>query len=268
MPLPWRTERLLHVFFEQPWEEFHLRALARRAKIAPPTAHKHLAACVKEEWLLRRRVAQLTLFRPQWSADHLLNRFETFEINRRDIFFNRHKAFATQLRLMTETLLRTSAWQIQLILLVGAGSPWKRPQLHDGRLVILAAAPTALTQAAELQATLAVQKLPAQDKVIALPSTFLTLDEAVDGLRTRRTFYPQLWSDRIVLYNEFLFWRLVRAGLHQTRDAMHMPTSIASPTVPPRRSPPVPSYTSRPILQLLETTMASQEPPSLAEEDI
>jgi len=85
MSLPLSKWDLLHVFFRRPWEELHLRALARQAHVALPTAHKHLAACVQEELLLRRRVAQLTLFRPQWASDELLHCFEGFEINQRVI---------------------------------------------------------------------------------------------------------------------------------------------------------------------------------------
>ena len=126
MRRPLQKQRLLHVFFRQPWHELHLRELARQVRIAFPTAHKHLGACVHEELLIRRRIAQLALFRPQWASDELLHWFEAFEINRREAFFNQHKAFATQLRLMTETLLRTSARHIQLILLVGTGSQCPR----------------------------------------------------------------------------------------------------------------------------------------------
>ena len=37
-----------------------------------------------------------------------------------------------------------------------------------------------------------------------------TTDEMLFGLKKKRPFYDRLWTDRIVLYNEFLFWQLVK----------------------------------------------------------
>jgi len=39
-----------------------------------------------------------------------------------------------------------------------------------------------------------------------------TTKKFIDGFKNKREFYEELWKDRIVLYNEFLFWRLVKEG--------------------------------------------------------
>ena len=39
-----------------------------------------------------------------------------------------------------------------------------------------------------------------------------TIEKFVDGFRKGTEFYDELWKDRVVLYNEFLFWRLIREG--------------------------------------------------------
>ena len=39
-----------------------------------------------------------------------------------------------------------------------------------------------------------------------------TIEKFTAGLKKKTEFYNELWNDRIVLYNESLFWQLVREG--------------------------------------------------------
>jgi Nucleotidyltransferase domain. len=39
-----------------------------------------------------------------------------------------------------------------------------------------------------------------------------TIEKFAKGIREKTEFYHELWGDRIVLYNESLFWQLVREG--------------------------------------------------------
>lgn len=39
-----------------------------------------------------------------------------------------------------------------------------------------------------------------------------TTGKFIEGFRKRIEFYDELWKDRVVLYNEFLFWRLIKEG--------------------------------------------------------
>ena len=41
---------------------------------------------------------------------------------------------------------------------------------------------------------------------------FIILQKFVDGFKRKTEFYDELWKDRVVLYNEFLFWQLIREG--------------------------------------------------------
>jgi predicted nucleotidyltransferase len=40
----------------------------------------------------------------------------------------------------------------------------------------------------------------------------VTIDKIVDGLRDNLEFYDELWRDRIILYNEYLFWEIIKAS--------------------------------------------------------
>ena len=39
-----------------------------------------------------------------------------------------------------------------------------------------------------------------------------TIEKFTEGLKKKTEFYHELWNDRIVLYNEALFWQLVKEG--------------------------------------------------------
>lgn len=39
-----------------------------------------------------------------------------------------------------------------------------------------------------------------------------TVKKFTEGLRVKAEFYDNLWKDRIILYNEFLFWQLIKEG--------------------------------------------------------
>jgi len=38
----------------------------------------------------------------------------------------------------------------------------------------------------------------------------VTVDKFIKGIRSQTEFYDELWRDRIVLHNEFLFWQIIR----------------------------------------------------------
>jgi predicted nucleotidyltransferase len=39
-----------------------------------------------------------------------------------------------------------------------------------------------------------------------------TVEKFREGFKGGKEFYENLWKDRIVLYNEFLFWQLIKEG--------------------------------------------------------
>ena len=39
-----------------------------------------------------------------------------------------------------------------------------------------------------------------------------TIKKFTEGFKANTEFYDNLWQDRVVLYNEFLFWQLIKEG--------------------------------------------------------
>ena len=40
----------------------------------------------------------------------------------------------------------------------------------------------------------------------------MTIDKIVDGFRDKLEFYDELWRDRIILHNEYLFWEIIKSA--------------------------------------------------------
>ncbi len=207
MYLPAGKEHLLKLFFRDPWVELHQRELARQAKVPVHNTHKYLGEFVHDGLLLRREVSNMTFFRPQWESEHLLKIFEIFEVSHRQVFLSRNKAMARLLMKATETLIRESAWHVQLVMLFGSIARETWTPKSDVDLLVLGSTPGDLITRAFAKTKTTVES------VLELAPIFTTIEAARIGLRERRAFHQEVWGDRVVLYNEALFWQIVKQGL-------------------------------------------------------
>ena len=199
--------RLLNIFFREPWGEFHQRELARRAKVPIQNAHQYLGAFVEAGWLIRRDVSRMSFFRPQWESGELLKAFELFELEHREAFLKRNKSIARLLVKATGTLVHASQWHIQLVMLFGSVARGMWTSKSDIDVLAVASHPWSPMEKAFREAKTATQS------VLELNPVFTDIESAIAGFRERRTFHQEVWGDRVVLYNEGLFWRIVREGL-------------------------------------------------------
>ena len=207
MYLPAGKERLLKVFFQDPWAELHQRELARRAKVPVQNTHKYLGECVGNRMLLRREVSNMTFFRPNWESDYLLKIFELFEVSQREGFLARNKSIARILTKATDTFVRESATHVQLVMLFGSVARGTWTPKSDIDLLVLASMPGPHIDRAFHKARTEAQS------VLELSPVFITIDAAAVGFQKRRAFHQEVWGDRVVLYNEFLFWQIVKRGM-------------------------------------------------------
>ena len=200
-------ERLLNIFFLDPWAELHQRELARKAKVPVNNAHQYLSAFVGDGLLIRREVANIALLRLNWESDYLLKLFEMFEVSHRQDFLARHKSIARLLMKATDTLVRESESHVQLVMLFGSVARGTWTPKSDVDLLVLASNPgDPITKAFHTARTEA-------QSVLELSPVFTQIDDAVIGFRERKAFHQEVWGDRVVLYNEFLFWQIVKRGM-------------------------------------------------------
>ncbi len=200
-------ERLLKIFFRDPWAELHQRELARKAKVPVNNAHKYLGEFVGDGLLVRREVANMVLLRLNWESDYLLKLLEIFEVSQRTDFLARNKSIARLLTKATETLVRESESHVQLVMLFGSVAREAWTSKSDIDLLVLASTPGDPINRAFHKA-----KTEAQS-VLELVPVFETIESAAIGFRERRAFHQEVWGDRVVLYNEFLFWQIVKRGM-------------------------------------------------------
>ena len=200
-------ERLLKVFFRDPWTELHQRELGRQAKVPIQNTHKYLNEFVEDGLLVRREVSNMTFFQPHWESDSLLKIFEFFEVSQRKEFFKRNKSIARLLTQATETLIKESESHVQMVMLFGSVAREAWTSKSDIDLLVLASSPRGPINNAFAAAKTAVQS------VLELSLIFTRVEDAVIGFRERRAFHQEVWGDRVVLYNEFLFWQIVKRGM-------------------------------------------------------
>jgi predicted nucleotidyltransferase len=206
MYLPAGKERVLKVFFREPWAEFHQRELARQAKVPVNNAHKYLGEFVDDGLLLRRELSNMTLFQPNWESSHLLKIFEMFEVSQREDFLARNKSIARLLMKATEIMVQESETHVQLVMLFGSVARGTWTAKSDIDLLVLASMGGTQIDKAFHKARTEVRS------VLEIAPVFTTIEAAVIGFRERRAFHQKVWGDRVVLYNEFLFWQVVKRG--------------------------------------------------------
>ena len=199
---------MLKGFFKDPWAEFHQRERARRAKVPAPNAHKHLKEFAEDGLLIRREVSKMSFFRPNWESAYLLKIFEIFEISKREEFFSRNKSIARLLAKATDVLVRESQEDVQLVMLFGSVARENWTSRSDIDLLVLGAGSGA---GDPITKGFTKAKAAAQS-VLELAPVYNQIEAAVIGFRERKAFYQETWGDRVVLYNEFLFWQIVKKG--------------------------------------------------------
>ena len=201
-------ERILHLYFQDPLLELHQLAICRKTNLVPDNVHKFTKAFAKAGLLRRRKVGAMTFFTANLGNPELIKIFEAFELARRGAFLQHHKAMARLLGELTERLLAVSEHEIQLIVLFGsvARGAWKRGSDID----LLTVTPRDTKTTAKWFDAIRRHVEPLLD----LAPVNTTIAQFTDGLRKRTAFYDELWRDRVVLYNEFLFWRLALEALN------------------------------------------------------
>ncbi|KAF0134796.1 MAG: hypothetical protein FD145_364 [Candidatus Saganbacteria bacterium] len=206
MLLPTRRKKILEVFMADPFHEVHLREVARMAQVSRGNVDLSLRQFVQEGMFKRRNVSNMTFFHPDLSNERLLKLFEYLEVEKKELFFKNSRKIARLLRQYAEALLNLSEMKIQMIILFGsvARGDWTKGSDID-----------ILTVSAEKSEELSGVFSKARKDVsplLDIRPIGTTIDKFIAGLKNKSEFYEELWRDRIVLYNEFLFWRLIGKG--------------------------------------------------------
>ena len=206
MLIPIQRKKILEVFMSDPAQEIHLREISRLSKVSLNNVNDSLRQFVKDGLFNRREVSNMSFFKPNLDNEDLLKLFEYLELKRKKEFFNKNKNIARLLEKYAANVINLSKRQIQLIVLFGsvARNEWAKGSDID----ILA---VSSNKDNDIISILNKSKIDVSPLLEIRPVS-TTIEKFTEGLREKAEFYHELWSDRIVLYNESLFWQLVKEG--------------------------------------------------------
>lgn len=199
-------EKILKLYFGNPYGEIHQREISRLAKVPLDNVNKYLRSFVEEDILLRRMISNMTLFKVNLENPELLKMFEFFEIERRKHFYNKNRKITRLLREYTDNLISLSKGEIQMVVLFGSVARGEWTKESDVDILTLSAEKgKAISQVLD-KAKIDVSPL------LEIAAVNTAKKKFIEGFRKKLDFYGNLWQDRVILYNEFLFWQLVKEG--------------------------------------------------------
>ena len=206
MLIPAGRKKLLEVFMKEPFKEVHLREIARLSKVSLNNVDSSMRLFVKEGMFKRRKISNMTFYRPNLENEYLLKLFEYLELERKSMFFKRNKKIARLLDRYVRNLLALSSRKIQMIILFGsvARGEWTKGSDIDILAIV-----------SEKEDDLAAMLNKAKSDIsplLEIRPISTSINKFSDNLKRKTEFYGELWKDRIVLYNEYLFWRLIKEG--------------------------------------------------------
>lgn len=206
MLIPVRRKKILEVFLEDPFKEIHLREIARLSGVSVNNVDNSLRLFVKDDLFMRREVSNMVFFRPSLENEELLKIFEYLELEKKKEFYKKNKKIARLLQKYTEEIVALSDKKIQLVILFGsvARGEWTKGSDIDILVVVSG-------KENEVIPILNKAKIDVSPLLEIRPIS-TTTQKFVEGFKKRTEFYDELWKDRLILYNEFLFWQLVREG--------------------------------------------------------
>jgi predicted nucleotidyltransferase len=206
MLIPEGRKKILEIFLKDPFAEIHLREIARLSNSSLTNVAKSMRLLVKNNIFTRNEMSNSTFFRPNLSNDETIKIFEFLEFERRKHFYSENKNIARLLKKYTDSIIELSNKRIQLVVLFGsvARGEWTKKSDVD----ILAVVPDK-----DKEITNVLNKAKTDvSPLLEIQPISTTTNKFIDGFKAKTEFYDNLWQDRVILYNEFLFWQLVREG--------------------------------------------------------
>jgi len=206
MFIPIQQKKILEVFMKDPAGEIHLREISRLSKVSLNNVNNTIRQFVKDGLFKRREVSNMVLVKPDLENEDTLKLFEYLELKRKKEFYSKNKNIARLLEKYASSIVDLSKRQVQLVLLFGsvARGEWTKKSDVD----ILAVTANKDSDVINILNRAKIDVNP----LLEIRPVSTTIEKFTEGLKKKIEFYNELWNDRVVLYNEALFWQLVREG--------------------------------------------------------
>jgi len=205
MLIPEGRKKILKVFFRDPFKEIHLREISRLAKASLTNVDNTMRLLVKNGLFVKRELANSTFFRPELENEEMQKVFELLEMERRREYFTKNKNIARLLKQYTGSVVELSGGRVQLVILFGsvARGEWKKGSDID----ILAVVSEKEQDIVNILNKAKIDVSP----LLEIRPVSTTMNKFSHGLKEKTEFYRNIWKDRIVLYNDFIFWQMIKA---------------------------------------------------------
>ena len=162
-------KKVLGVFMESPLDGFHLREISRRTGIAVNNTHRYLTQFIEKDFLLVKGKGNRKIFRLNFENDFLLKTMEYLEVERREKFFKKRPEMGK---------LKEVASQVK--------------GLMKGVVMVLFDA-----KEGDVLVVVNGREHVVKSQVMRV----------MDMKGFRKSLDENLLKDRVVLHNEFRFWR-------------------------------------------------------------
>jgi len=206
MFIPVRRKKILEVFLKDPFKEIHLREIARLSKVSLNNVDNSLRLFVKDNIFKRRDVSNMVFFKPNLENEALLKIFEFLELEKKKKFYDKNRKIARLLQKYTQDIIDLSNKRIQLVILFGSVARGEWTKGSDIDILVVVSEKDKDVIAALNKAKINVSPL------LKISPISTTTEKFIEGFRKKTEFYDELWKDRVVLYNEFLFWQMIKEG--------------------------------------------------------
>ena len=148
----------------------------------------------------------MTFFKPNLENETLLKIFEFLELEKKKEFYDKNKKIARLLQKYTQDIIDLSNKRIQLVILFGSVARGEWTKGSDIDILVVVSEKDKDVIAALNKAKIDVSPL------LEISPISTTTEKFTEGFRKKTEFYDELWKDRVVLYNEFLFWQMIKEG--------------------------------------------------------
>ena len=205
MIIPEQRKKILEIFLKNPFDTVHLRKISEISKVSLNNVSKTMELYVEQDLFKRQDVSDMAFFKPNLKNETMLKLFEFLEMERKNNFYLDNKKISRMLKKYTNRLIQSER-EIQIIILFGsvARGEWTKNSDID----VLSVISKKSKSIASILDKVKVDVSP----LLKISPVSTTINKFKEGLKNKSEFYEDLWRDRIVLYNEFLFWRLISEG--------------------------------------------------------
>lgn len=204
MLIPDGRKNILKVFFNEPFREIHLREISRLAKASLTNVDNTMRLLVKNGLFVKREIANSTFFRPELENEEMQKIFELLEMERRREFYEKNKKIVRLLKKYTGSVVELSGGRVQLVILFGsvARGEWRKGSDIDILTVVS-------EKEQDIVNILNKAKIDVSPLLEITPVS-TTMNKFSNGFKEKTEFYRNIRKDRIVLYNDFIFWQLIK----------------------------------------------------------